>query len=186
MNNFGNYLKKLRGARSLRDMERITGLSHTYLSTLEKGMDPRSKKERRPTPEVLKKLADTLSIDYFSLMEKAGYINKEDTFFEEIPGNGVKIYKGAEAAQRRQEIGTDLTKFIVENKAAKDLRSRFQDKDLKNDLLFFLNKNNISYFGYSLSKDDRMTILKEIGKLFPQYVDEQFIESYIKESKNTD
>jgi len=76
MNEFGEYLKQLRGKRSLREMERITGLSHTYLSTLEKGYDPRSKKPRHPTPEVLKKVSETLNVDYEQLLEKAGYIDR--------------------------------------------------------------------------------------------------------------
>ncbi len=77
MNDFGKYLKEIRGNKSLREMERITGLSHTYLSTLEKGIDPRSGKERKPTPEILKKLSETLDINYTELMEKAGYIDEK-------------------------------------------------------------------------------------------------------------
>ncbi|MER2079364.1 helix-turn-helix domain-containing protein [Psychrobacillus psychrotolerans] len=76
MNEFGEYLKQLRGKRSLRELERITGLSHTYLSTLEKGYDPRSKKPRHPTPEVLKKISGSLDVEYDLLLEKAGYIDK--------------------------------------------------------------------------------------------------------------
>ena len=76
MNEFGEYLKQLRGKRYFREMERITGLSHTYLSTLEKGYDPRTKKPRHPTPESLKKLSETLEVDYNILLEKAGYIDK--------------------------------------------------------------------------------------------------------------
>lgn len=78
MNGFGEYLKDLRGDRSLREMERITGLSHTYLSTLEKGVDPRSGKGRKPTPEILNKLSETLDVDYFELMQKAGYIEENN------------------------------------------------------------------------------------------------------------
>lgn len=71
---FGDYLKELRGNRSLREMEKITGISHTYLSTLEKGYDPRSGKERKPTPETLKKLSESLNVPYEDLMRKAGYM----------------------------------------------------------------------------------------------------------------
>lgn len=74
MSNFGEYLRELRGTKSLREMEKITGISHTYLSTLEKGYDPRSGKERKPTPETLKKLSETLEVPYWELMQKAGYI----------------------------------------------------------------------------------------------------------------
>ncbi|WP_100400609.1 helix-turn-helix domain-containing protein [Bacillus sp. FJAT-44742] len=77
MNDFGNYLKELRGERSLRDVQKGTGISHTYLSTLEKGFDPRTKKQRKPTPETLKKLASYYDISYTTLLEKAGYISLE-------------------------------------------------------------------------------------------------------------
>lgn len=84
MNEFGEYLRELRGDRSLREMERITGLSHTYLSTLEKGVDPRSGKERKPTPETLKKLSETLNVPYEELMKKAGYIKSLGKRVEEL------------------------------------------------------------------------------------------------------
>ncbi|KPN97740.1 helix-turn-helix domain-containing protein [Lysinibacillus sp. ZYM-1] len=78
MTTFGNYLKELRGEKSLREMERITGISHTYLSTLEKGYDPRSGKERKPTPEIIRQLSDSFDLDYFKLMVLAGYMNEEE------------------------------------------------------------------------------------------------------------
>lgn len=76
MNEFGEFLHELRGSRSLREMERLTGLSHTYLSSLEKGSDPRSGKERKPTPEALKQISDAFpEVSYMSLLAKAGYVN---------------------------------------------------------------------------------------------------------------
>lgn len=75
---FGNYLKEIRGDRSLREMERITGLSHTYLSTLEKGIDPRTDKERLPSLETLDALSRTLKIDFAVLMEKVGFPQLQD------------------------------------------------------------------------------------------------------------
>lgn len=79
MTNLGSLLKELRGERSFREMEKITGLSHTYLSSLEKGVDPRSGSERKPTPSVLKKLSEKLSIDYSTLMEAAGYLPEDES-----------------------------------------------------------------------------------------------------------
>lgn len=83
LNEFGELLRNLRGKRSLREMERLTELSHTYLSTLEKGIDPRSGKERKPSPDVLKRLAKGLSNEdekefnaiYNTFMISAGYAN---------------------------------------------------------------------------------------------------------------
>ena len=73
-----DFIKKLRGDMSLREMERITGLSHTYLSTLEKGFDPRSKKERKPTPDALRKIANAFNVSYIELMIQVGYLTEED------------------------------------------------------------------------------------------------------------
>ncbi|MTD31835.1 helix-turn-helix domain-containing protein [Planomicrobium sp. YIM 101495] len=74
MNEFGEYLRKLRGKKSLRTVSDEAGISHTYLSTLEKGYDPRTQKGRKPNPDVLKKIAKALGTDYNDLMFAAGYI----------------------------------------------------------------------------------------------------------------
>ena len=76
--NIGKILKELRGKRSLREIERESGVSHTYLSSLEKGRDPRTGKERKPTPDTLKKLAQVYSVPYERLMSAAGYMDLEE------------------------------------------------------------------------------------------------------------
>lgn len=75
MSEIGTFLKELRGSRSLREVEKLSGVSHTYLSSLEKGADPRTGKERKPTVETLKKLAKAYDHPYEELLAKAGYIN---------------------------------------------------------------------------------------------------------------
>lgn len=99
-NELGDYLRKLRGNRSLREIEKHTGVSHTYLRTIEKGVDPRKKvtqkdvsKElgvsesavrmwelgkNKPSPDVLRRLADYHQVEYIDLLMRAGYINLED------------------------------------------------------------------------------------------------------------
>lgn len=76
MNELGEFLKKKRGKKSLREVAKECGISHTYLDTLEKGYDPRTKKERKPSPEVLQKLAAYYKVEYTYLMYLAGYIDK--------------------------------------------------------------------------------------------------------------
>ena len=71
----GKYIKELRGSKSLRQMERDTGVSHTYLSSVEKGRDPRSKKELIPPPPTLKKIADGTGADYLEMLKIAGYLS---------------------------------------------------------------------------------------------------------------
>ncbi|HDX9541494.1 MULTISPECIES: helix-turn-helix domain-containing protein [Bacillus] len=75
MATLGEVLRKHRGKKPLREASKGIGISHTYLDSLEKGYDPRTKKERQPTLEVLEKLSAFYGIDYFYLLYKAGYIN---------------------------------------------------------------------------------------------------------------
>lgn len=59
--------RKLKGW-SLRDAEEKTEISNGYLSLLEQG------KVREPSPSMLHKLAEAYHIEYFKLMELAGYL----------------------------------------------------------------------------------------------------------------
>jgi transcriptional regulator with XRE-family HTH domain len=71
----GEFLRNLRSARkmSLRDVEDGSGVSNAYLSQLEQG------KITKPSPHFLHKLAGCYLVPYETLMEKAGYITKEDS-----------------------------------------------------------------------------------------------------------
>lgn len=80
MNELGSYLKELRGKKSLRDVQKDTGISHTYLSTLEKGIDPRTNKPREPSFDTLKKLSDYYDVSYIDLLSKAGYVTIDEVF----------------------------------------------------------------------------------------------------------
>jgi len=74
LNTLGNLLKELRSKESLRDASKRIGISHTYLDTLEKGVDKRSGSIVKPTPETLKMLAEAYNYDYEELMVRTGYI----------------------------------------------------------------------------------------------------------------
>ena len=71
-NALGSLLADLRAAKklSLRDVEEATGasVSNAYLSQLENG------KIRKPSPNVLHRLAEVYRVPYEALMEKAGYL----------------------------------------------------------------------------------------------------------------
>jgi SOS-response transcriptional repressor LexA len=68
---FGGFLKMMRKRQRLtvRELEDLSGVSHSYLTQLENG------KRGVPSPEILKKLAEPLSINYDELMFKAGYLD---------------------------------------------------------------------------------------------------------------
>jgi len=68
----GVVLSDLRKAKgfSLREVEQATGnaVSNAYLSQLENG------KIKKPSPNVLHRLAEVYAVPYETLMEKAGYL----------------------------------------------------------------------------------------------------------------
>ena len=80
MNRLGNYLNQLREIKgvSFREVSKKTGISHTYLSNLEKGYDPRSGKEISPSPHTIRKLSNYYNKPYVDLLNIAGYITLED------------------------------------------------------------------------------------------------------------
>ncbi|AUM99633.1 helix-turn-helix domain-containing protein [Clostridium botulinum] len=60
---------------SLRNASKLIGISHSYLSTLEKGIDPRNNAPIKPTPETLKLISNAYNTPYEYLMKMAGYLN---------------------------------------------------------------------------------------------------------------
>ncbi len=66
----GAMLKRLRGNHSLRDVQRYTGISGSYLSQIERG-------DRRPGPSVLKRLSSLYDVPVHPLLKKAGYLDDQ-------------------------------------------------------------------------------------------------------------
>lgn len=66
----GNYLKKIRESKnlSLREVDKLTNISFTYLNMIEHG-------KRNVNPTLLRNLAKAYNYDYLDLYEKAGYID---------------------------------------------------------------------------------------------------------------
>lgn len=78
MSELGTLLKKLRGKESLRDVAKRSGVSHTYLSILERGYDLRSKKPVKPTSDTLRLLAKAYHYPYDELLKIAGITDEPD------------------------------------------------------------------------------------------------------------
>lgn len=72
--NIGDYLKKLRinsGFKTQKELSKTSGVSQTTLSRIEAGT-------QKPKPETLRTLSQHFDgVDYFQLMEKAGYVVKD-------------------------------------------------------------------------------------------------------------
>lgn len=73
---FGDFIKGLRKEKKLtiRQLELYSGVSNAYISQVERGA------RGIPSPEILQKLSKPLGVKYELLMEKAGYITKEEIF----------------------------------------------------------------------------------------------------------
>lgn len=66
----GKYLADRRSDKglSIYRLSKLSGVSHSYISQLERGI------KEQPSPEILKKLANHLGVEYSDIMVKAGYI----------------------------------------------------------------------------------------------------------------
>lgn len=80
-NKLANELKTIREFKklSLRQVEKETGITNAYLSQLERGI------AKKPSPDILYKLAEVYDVPYESLMEAAGYLKKSDNTKSQRP-----------------------------------------------------------------------------------------------------
>jgi transcriptional regulator with XRE-family HTH domain len=91
----GVFLRKLRGGLSLREAAKRSGLSYTYIRSLELGKHPRTGSPINPTPDILRGLAKAYNYPHEELMRKAGYLDKEiknDIYKEETQLDKDKKY----------------------------------------------------------------------------------------------
>jgi transcriptional regulator with XRE-family HTH domain len=139
MGEFGQFLKELRGKRSLREIERLSGVSHVQLSNLEKGVDPRTGKKSEPSIETLTKLAKTYDIPLDDMISKA-YIKT--------------IYTGY--------MTPEIEEMIEE-------QNKLNEKKEKDIMFQLKNNENIYYNGQILSPEDRKRVLTVLQNLLPEY-----------------
>lgn len=66
----GEYLRNIRGDKTLGQIAAISGINKGYLSKIENG-------ERNPKPEKLEELSHAYTADYDILMEICGYKKKD-------------------------------------------------------------------------------------------------------------
>lgn len=97
----GSFLAKARTAanKSLRTVERETGISNAYLSQLE------NEKIKAPSPQNLHRLADYYSVPYALLMELAGF---------PMPNGSEGTPSAASAAARIGPVTADEEEALVD------------------------------------------------------------------------
>lgn len=106
MPELGRYLRTLRESHgwTLRELESATTLSNPYLSQLENG------RIKRPSPDVIQRLAEAFGVAYEELMQRAGY----------LPPSKAKRGRGKAAAPQRasalthQRLTTEEEEALLE------------------------------------------------------------------------
>lgn len=164
--NFGEHIKKIRTEKglSMRELERRSGLSQSYISQLEKGI------QQNPKNETIQKLALGLNTDYQELLRKAGHVDSLIAAFglreQRSPYENLTTKEGLTAS------GSDHEEPI-------------------NDLFFHLNdKTNQKYYKYffQLTEQDREEIKKMIEDYLlkkvssEEYVDRELIKVLLDEN----
>lgn len=122
MQDLGRILKDLRGKLSLREAAKRSGLSYSYISSLENGKHPRTGAPINPTPDILRNLSNAYNYPYEELMKVAGYLSDE--------GEEVKKEINHEAA-------IDLIEFLTNSKTVIDGKPIPQE--FINDIVGYVN-----------------------------------------------
>lgn len=157
---FGQYLRELRKKReiTLKDLGKEVGLSQPYLSQIENG------EKGIPSPDILKKLAGPLGVEYGELMYEAGYLDEiaqdDNLSFTRIVVND-KVLRGEEAKAYLRSNGGIF-------KSAEEAEEASSKAD-ELEMLLILGKP-VTYFGNILTKDERKRILDMLELMFPNYV----------------
>ncbi|CAH1205836.1 hypothetical protein PAECIP111893_02434 [Paenibacillus plantiphilus] len=118
--NITEMLKMAREKRgiSLREAAKRSGLSHSYIDSLEKGIHPATKTPIRPSPLSLKSLSEAYNCDYMELMQAAGYIeeNEKENAYTLPESIYEQVIKEAE-----ENYGVSLRDDPVVNSAVREL-----------------------------------------------------------------
>lgn len=146
LNEFGRKIKKLRldKKESLRTASSNIGISHTYLDSLEKGYDPRTKKERKPTSDVVLKIAEYYDYPFLKLMQLLGMYMKEldDEQLEELTNNFSEYVSNTKTDFGISE--DEIKKQSLDLAIALRNETRSRKTKVKNELLNLL-KQDLSY-----------------------------------------
>jgi SOS-response transcriptional repressor LexA len=172
MNELGNYLKELRGGKSLREAAKQIGISHTYLDTIEKGYDKRSKKPVKPTPETLRMISNTYNVSFNELMIKAGYITSYE--INHLSPNSDLVKPGVELVKNYSHLQHNLDgkKVLFDDK--QDLKNYYDSAEKHFD-----QKYTFRFL------DEDFTILKKTLKSYQEKIrnglfEEVDIEKYVE------
>lgn len=118
MDNLQDFLtnKRKEMRLSLRSAGELIGISHSYLSTLEKGQDLRNNTPVKPTPETLQLISKAYGVSYKFLMRLSGYLTRSEPYITELSvKDGIDIAKIA--AKLREQFNEDSEGFLLSGEA---------------------------------------------------------------------
>ena len=169
---FGEIIRELRKSKglSLRDAEKISGISHTYLSTLEKGFDPRTKKIRKPTPQIIAKLATGLNEDYFDLMVLAGYLEEKKPFNEEFKTDNISSEFGKALHKIRNDKNLSIRELAKRSGTSHPYLSQLETRKNKKPTPEILRK---------LAKGLKISYVSLL--IEAEYLEKEDVKEYIQE-----
>ena len=139
---FGNYIRDLRIAVGLtqREVERLSGVSNSYLSQLESGQ------RAIPSPDILKKLAPVFKAPYEKLLVAAGYLPSAASLGQ--PSNAIPVKEDTIVnfpVYGRIAAGTPITAIEEEDEEYISMDTRFFNMNgYTKDDFFFLRINGHS------------------------------------------
>lgn len=126
MKNLGNIITDFMNDHDLstRDFAKLAGISHTYVSKLQSGVDPRSGKPIEPTLDVFQKLATAMNMTLDSLLKKMELIHGN----EEVKSESKQIV----ALNKRDEkdIAKDVDKIMSKLDEQEDGPIYYNGKEL--------------------------------------------------------
>lgn len=137
---------------TLVQLANVLDVSQGYLSNIENG-------NRNPSPEVLKKLSETLELDYSELLHEAGYRD---------------LSKAARLAQTFDEFKDEINVTDTYLRLSALEEAIDIDNFLRQES-HLLQSESVQpiYKGHLLTEQDRKRILTLLEVLFPEYQNEE-------------
>ncbi|MGW7932190.1 helix-turn-helix domain-containing protein [Staphylococcus xylosus] len=183
MNEFGNKIKQLRGSQSLRTASKNIGISHTYLDSLEKGFDPRSGKERKPTEEVIEKIAKYYDYPFLRLMRLAGFFvslnNLSDEDLEKEVSNEIQelaLEFSNHTNQKERNIEYKINKYTNKALSVREIHYfnnvlNFLEQNKNDDILFIsILLEKLNEVKHSNDKKEYEDIMHDFGEFLKSYL----------------
>ncbi|QJD87586.1 helix-turn-helix domain-containing protein [Cohnella herbarum] len=165
---FGEKLRELRGKMTLRDVAKLTGLSHTYIRDLELGNNRKTNKPPIPSRETLRKLSEAYDHPYGDLLEYSGYFDglsdDKKKQLKEAYNDRSKVIESFRDLLSQMSINGDYPEEIKVD-LIELMKSTIDDEVMKDSLFDFSNITN-----ELIEMMQRLDDFDEMGKLYADVI----------------